>query len=96
LEELIERKDYDCAMMIKKGWKVYNSSKHALDQRAMIAAILRGNKERRRESVERQFIGEYTKIENNIPLKDIIGLTEKSELQNSLLFSFSFFLEIKY
>merc|ERR1711862_342602 len=51
------------------GWK---ARKHALEQKALAADKLRGNKERLQESVTRQFDGDYIRYEDNYPLQEQI------------------------
>lgn len=47
-------------------------AKKALEQRAMIADIMRGNKERQRNSVNRSYVGDYVSYDQNFALQDII------------------------
>jgi len=72
LEEQVERKDFECATRIQKAWRQYKLAKHALEQRAFIANIFRGNKERQRQSLSRQFVGDYVHYELNYALQDVI------------------------
>jgi len=72
LEELLERKDFDCANRIKRGWKKYRQVKHALEQRAIIANIFKNHKERQRGSINRDFSGDYIRYEENFGLQDIV------------------------
>lgn len=72
LEELVERKDYDCACKIQKAWKKWQLAKHALEQRARVADVFRGNKERQRQSINRQFVGDYMNYDCNYALQQLI------------------------
>jgi myosin-1 len=72
LEELVERKDYDCARKIQLAWKKWQLAKHALEQRARVADVLRGNKERQRMSINRQFVGDYSNYDLNYSLQQLI------------------------
>lgn len=72
LEEQIERKDFECACKIQNAWKKYKMAKKALEQRAMVADVLRGKKERQRSSVNRQFVGDYMAYEVNYQMQQLI------------------------
>jgi len=72
LEEQIERKDYECAVKIQNAWKRWKLAKKALEQRALVADLLRGNKERCRDSINRQFIGDYIHYDLNFSLQDVM------------------------
>eukprot|EP01114_Cavostelium_apophysatum_P015538 TRINITY_DN424_c0_g1_i2.p1 TRINITY_DN424_c0_g1~~TRINITY_DN424_c0_g1_i2.p1 ORF type:complete len:1158 (+),score=312.59 TRINITY_DN424_c0_g1_i2:262-3735(+) len=72
LEEQVERKDFDCASKIQKAWKKWKLAKRALEQRAYIANIFRGQKERQRYSVNRNYIGDYMNYDCNYALQDLI------------------------
>jgi len=84
LEECIERKDYECATRISKAWKKWTLAKRALEQRARAANIFRGKKERRQDSINRQFTGDYMNYDDNYQLQDIIN---KSSRQEAILFT---------
>eukprot|EP01118_Nematostelium_gracile_P018761 TRINITY_DN8465_c0_g1_i2.p1 TRINITY_DN8465_c0_g1~~TRINITY_DN8465_c0_g1_i2.p1 ORF type:complete len:613 (-),score=169.45 TRINITY_DN8465_c0_g1_i2:179-1828(-) len=55
LEEQIERKEFNCACIIQKGFKQLKKAKQAV----MISNLVRGKKERRRDSVGRRFTADY-------------------------------------
>jgi len=79
LEEQVERKDYECAANIQKAWKKWQLAKHALEQKKLIADLLRGKKERRRESISRQFSADYMAYEFNFQLQELIKQHSKQE-----------------
>jgi myosin-1 len=72
LEEMVERKDYEYASKITKAWKRWTLAKRALEQRARAANILRGRKERRSDSVSRQYVGDYMNYDDNFGLQEEI------------------------
>lgn len=72
MEELVERKDYECACKIQKAYKKWTLAKRALEQRARAAQILYGKKERQRNSVNRQFVGDYMSYDFNYSLQELI------------------------
>ncbi len=70
---MIERRDFDNANKIKKAWKKYRAVKHALEQRQRIANVFKGFKERRRDSVNRDFTGDYIRYETEqFGLQDVL------------------------
>jgi myosin-1 len=72
LEECLDRKDYDCTLRIQKAWRHWKSRKHQLEQRKMAADILKGKKERQRNSVNRKYEFDYVNYDSNYPLQDCI------------------------
>lgn len=84
LEEQVERKDYECAIRIQKAWRQFKLAKRALEQRAFIANIFRGNKERQRNSVNRQFLGDYISYELNFEMQNLI---RQHSSQESVIFA---------
>jgi len=73
LEELLERFDYDCTVRIQNAWKRWKMRKHALEQRALAADLLRGKKERQRDSVGRQFFADYMAYARNFGIQAVIN-----------------------
>lgn len=72
LEECLDRKDYDCTLRIQKAWRHWKSRKHQLEQRKMAADLLKGKKERQRNSVNRKYEFDYINYDANYPLQDCI------------------------
>jgi len=72
LEECLDRKDYDCTLRIQKAWKHWKSRKHQLEQRKMAADLLKGRKERQRDSVNRKYEFDYINYDANYPLQDCV------------------------
>jgi len=72
LEEMVERKDFEMASKIQKSWKKWKLAKTALEQRARAANLLRGNKERQRDSMNRQFVGDYMRYDDNYSLQEAV------------------------
>jgi hypothetical protein len=60
------------ATTIQKAWRKWKMRKHALEQKAAAADLLRGKKERQRDSVSRQFTADYNRYEDNYPLQEAI------------------------
>jgi hypothetical protein len=72
LEESVERKDFEMAGRIQKAWKKWRLAKTALEQRAKAANLLRGHKERQRDSLNRTFVGDYMRYDSNFALQEAI------------------------
>nr|AAC47535.1 unconventional myosin IB [Entamoeba histolytica] len=73
IEEMLEKMDFDKAVEIQKAWKGYRNRKRSLSQRAEAASILKGKKERRRESVDytnNKWTADYINYENEIPFEE--------------------------
>jgi myosin-1 len=69
LEECLERHDYEKALIIQKAWRRWKAKKKALEQRAAAANLLRGKKERRRDSLNTRFAGDYINYDFNYGLQ---------------------------
>lgn len=69
LEECLERFDYERAALIQKAWRKWKGKKKALEARALAANLLKNKKERRRDTVNRKFDGDYLNYDKNFPLQ---------------------------
>ena len=72
LEELVERKDFDEICKIQRAWRMWRMRRKALEQKAEAAKLLRGKKERRNDSMDRKWVGDYINYEDNFPLQDVM------------------------
>ena len=70
LEELVERKDFDEICKIQRAWRMWRMRRKALEQKAEAAALFRGKKERRRDSMDRKWVGDYIQYEDNYQMQD--------------------------
>lgn len=77
LEECLERFDYERAATIQKAWRNWKGKKKALEARAIAANLLRGKKERRRDSVNKKFDGDYINFDKNFGVQQ--GLARHRE-----------------
>jgi len=68
----MERRDFDCIVKVQKAWRLYNHKRKMLEQRAEAASMLKGRKERRRESVEIKWDGDYINYEENTELQTVM------------------------
>lgn len=80
LEEMLDRKDHDAIVRIQKAFRNWKAKRHAIEQRAWAADLLRGKKERRRASVDIKYTGDYLSVETNP------GIMEAMQEYSMLLF----------
>lgn len=73
LEESLERFDYDAAMTIQKAYRKLVARKHAMEQKTKAANLLKGKKDRRSESKDRRFEGDYMRYDQNYGLQNSLG-----------------------
>lgn len=77
LEEARDRKYNMYARIIQKAFKKYFSWKRQNHQKQEIANLLFGRKERRRASLNRNFVGDYIGLEGKPQIMSLIGRREK-------------------
>ncbi|KAI8809341.1 myosin IF [Cladochytrium replicatum] len=78
LEEQRERKYHTFAVKIQRAWRRYKSRKYFLEMRKKAADIMYGKKERKRFSINREFLGDYLGFLDNPVLKSLLGKNEKA------------------
>ncbi|XP_031834732.1 unconventional myosin-Ie [Nomia melanderi] len=77
LEEARDRKYNMYARIIQKAFKKYFARKRQAQQKQEAADLLFGHKERRRASLNRNFMGDYIGLEGKPQLMHLIGRREK-------------------
>ncbi|KZC09955.1 Unconventional myosin-Ie, partial [Dufourea novaeangliae] len=77
LEEARDRKYNMYARVIQKAFKKYFARKRQAQQKQEAADLLFGHKERRRASLNRNFMGDYIGLEGKSELMNLIGRREK-------------------
>ncbi|TKR94098.1 hypothetical protein L596_008431 [Steinernema carpocapsae] len=77
LEESRERKYDGYARVIQKAWSRFNGQKRLAKMKQEASDILYGKKERRRYSLNRNFVSDYIGLENNPALQAIAGKRER-------------------
>lgn len=80
LEEMLERKDYEAIVRIQKAFRNWKAKRHAIEQRAWAADLLRGKKERRRASVDIKYTGDYLNVENNAGILEVMQEYKKERI----------------
>ncbi|KXS12657.1 myosin-Ie-like protein [Gonapodya prolifera JEL478] len=77
LEELRERKFDSYAKVIQRQWRKAKARKHFVELRKKAVDILYKQKERRRESLDAEFIGDHLgNVNDNATLKSLVGKNE--------------------
>ena len=74
-----ERKFDKYARTLQKAWRHYNAKRYYFKLREQATDILFNKKERRRFSVNRNFVGDYIGLDDNPGVKALIGKREKVE-----------------
>ncbi|KYQ89843.1 myosin IB [Tieghemostelium lacteum] len=79
LEEALDKKDYDCIVRIQKAFRNWKAKKHSLEQRAQIAHLFKGKKERQRNSIDRKFTSDYMDFDNQFGVHEAMEQAQKKE-----------------
>lgn len=77
LEEMRERKYDGYARVIQKTWRKFVARKKYVQMREEASDLLLNKKERRRNSINRNFIGDYIGMEEHPELQQFVGKREK-------------------
>lgn len=77
LEEARDRKYNMYARVIQKAFKKYFARKRQQQQKQEAANLLFGHKERRRASLNRNFVGDYIGLEGKSQTMSLLGRREK-------------------
>ncbi|KAG8440419.1 hypothetical protein GDO86_006247 [Hymenochirus boettgeri] len=77
LEEMRERKYDGYARSIQKAWRKYVARKKYVQMREEASDLFLNKKERRRNSINRNFIGDYIGMEEHPELRQFVGKREK-------------------
>lgn len=77
LEETRERKYDGYARVIQKTWRKFVARKKYVQMREDASDLLLNKKERRRNSINRNFIGDYIGMEEHPELQQFVGKREK-------------------
>ncbi|XP_048418708.1 unconventional myosin-Ie isoform X1 [Stegostoma tigrinum] len=84
LEEMRERKYDAYARAIQKAWRRYAARKKYVKMREEASDLLINKKERRRNSINRNFVGDYIGMEDLPELRQFIGKREKVEFADAV------------
>uniref|UniRef100_A0A2K5M852 Myosin IE n=1 Tax=Cercocebus atys TaxID=9531 RepID=A0A2K5M852_CERAT len=84
LEEMRERKYDGYARVIQKSWRKFVARKKYVQMREEASDILLNKKERRRNSINRNFIGDYIGMEEHPELQQFVGKREKIDFADTV------------
>lgn len=79
LEELRDRKFDGYARKIQKAYRMYKSRKYFAELKQQASDILFNKKERRRFSINRNFVGDYIGYDDNPALRSLVEKRERIE-----------------
>ncbi|CAI2320056.1 unnamed protein product [Caenorhabditis sp. 36 PRJEB53466] len=77
LEETRERKFDSFARVIQKAWRQFSARKQHIKQKEQAADLMYGKKERRRYSLNRNFVGDYIGLEHHPALQSLVGKRQR-------------------
>ncbi|XP_060576801.1 unconventional myosin-Ie-like isoform X2 [Ruditapes philippinarum] len=84
LEEMRERKFDSYARVIQKTWRKYHARQQYFKQKEEASDILLNRKERKRFSINRNFVGDYIGIEETPALRALVGKRERIEFADTV------------
>lgn len=85
LEEVREKKYDGFARRIQKAWRQFNARKHHNKKKEQASDLLYGKKERRRYSLNRNFVGDYIGLEHHPVLQSLVGKRERVDFANTVI-----------
>uniref|UniRef100_A0A674B7F7 Osteoclast-stimulating factor 1 n=1 Tax=Salmo trutta TaxID=8032 RepID=A0A674B7F7_SALTR len=84
LEEMRERKFDTFARTIQKAWRKYIARRKYEQMREDASDILHNSKERRRNSINRNFVGDYLGLEQRPELRQFLAKRERVDFADSV------------
>ncbi|XP_044135648.1 unconventional myosin-Ie [Bufo gargarizans] len=84
LEEMRERKYDGYARTIQKAWRKYVARKKYVEMREQASDLFLNKKERRRNSINRNFIGDYIGMEDHPELRQFLAKREKVDFADTV------------
>ncbi|KAM4747533.1 unconventional myosin-Ie [Rhinophrynus dorsalis] len=84
LEEMRERKYDGYARAIQKAWRKYVARKKYVQMREQASDLFLNKKERRRNSINRNFIGDYIGMDEHPELRQFVGKREKIDFADTV------------
>ncbi|KAM8873575.1 unconventional myosin-If [Spinachia spinachia] len=84
LEEMRERKFDTFARIIQKSWRKYIARRKYEQMREEASDILHNSKERRKNSINRNFVGDYLGLEQRPELRQFLAKRERVDFADSV------------
>ncbi|XP_078065053.1 unconventional myosin-Ie-like, partial [Mustelus asterias] len=85
LEEMRERKYNGYARVIQKAWRKHIAIRKNIQMREEASDVVLNRKERRRNSINRNFVGDYIGMDNRPELRRFVGRRERIEFADTVL-----------
>nr|XP_020653907.1 unconventional myosin-Ie-like isoform X1 [Pogona vitticeps]XP_020653908.1 unconventional myosin-Ie-like isoform X2 [Pogona vitticeps] len=85
LEEMRERRYDGYARVIQKAWRKHVAVRKYIQMREEASNILLNKKERRRNSINRNFVGDYIGLENHPELRRFVGRRERVDFADTVV-----------
>uniref|UniRef100_A0A673C303 Unconventional myosin-Ie-like n=1 Tax=Sphaeramia orbicularis TaxID=375764 RepID=A0A673C303_9TELE len=85
LEEMRERKYNGYARVIQKAWRKHIAVRKYVKMREEASDILLNKKERRRNSLNRNFVGDYLGMDNHPEIRQFVGRRERIDFADVVL-----------
>nr|DBA13826.1 TPA: hypothetical protein GDO54_004862 [Pyxicephalus adspersus] len=85
LEEMRERKYDSYARVIQKAWRKHTAVRKYIRMREEASNIVLNKKERRRNSINRNFVGDYIGMDGRPELRQFIGRRERIDLADTVV-----------
>nr|XP_033779767.1 unconventional myosin-Ie-like isoform X4 [Geotrypetes seraphini] len=85
LEEMRERKYDGYARVIQKAWRKHVAVRRYIQMRERASDIVLNKKERRRNSINRNFMGDYIGLEGHPELKRFLGKRERVDFADTVI-----------
>uniref|UniRef100_UPI00398F46B6 myosin IEb n=1 Tax=Pristiophorus japonicus TaxID=55135 RepID=UPI00398F46B6 len=85
LEEMRERKYNGYARVIQKAWRKHIAVRKYIRMREEASDVVLNKKERRRNSINRNFVGDYIGMDNRPELRRFVGRRERIDFAHTVL-----------
>ncbi|XP_075464142.1 unconventional myosin-Ie-like isoform X1 [Ascaphus truei] len=85
LEETRERKYDGFARVIQKAWRRHTAVRKYIRMREEASSIVLNKKERRRNSINRNFVGDYIGMEGRPELRQFVGRRERIDFSDTVV-----------
>ncbi|XP_077319961.1 unconventional myosin-Ie-like isoform X1 [Lithobates pipiens] len=85
LEEMRERKYDNYARVIQKAWRKHTAVRKYIRMREEASNIILNKKERRRNSINRNFVGDYIGMDGRPELRQFVGRRERIDFADTVV-----------
>lgn len=85
LEEMRERKYDNYARVIQKAWRKHTAVRKYIKMREEASNVVLNKKERRRNSINRNFVGDYIGMDGRPELRQFVGRRERIDFADTVL-----------